>query len=88
MKAQTALGGAEGEVMLHAVTGEYLRGPVVTMNRQRHGHGALGVFDAVALGCGHLQMVRHQVKLLAGHPESRMVVNFHAPEYGKTATGE
>ena len=66
--------------MLHAVAGEDLRGPVVAMNRQGDGHGALGVFDPVALGGGHLQMVRHQVKLLAGHPESRMVVDFHAPE--------
>ena len=79
VKAQAALGRAEGEVMLHAVAGEDLRRAVVAMNRQRDRQGALGVFDPVALGCGHLQMVGHQVELLAGHPESGMIVDFHAP---------
>ena len=34
METQAALGRAEGEMMLHAVTGEDLRGAVVAMNGQ------------------------------------------------------
>ena len=84
MIAQAALGRAERQMVLHAVAGEHLGGPVVAMNRQGDRHGALGIFDAVALGVGDLQMVGHQVKLLAGHPESRVIVDFHAPEHNNT----
>ena len=80
MIAQAALGRAEREVMLHAVAGEHLRRAVVAMNRQGHGHGALGIFEPVALGVRDLQVVGHQVELLAGHAESRMVVDFHGAE--------
>jgi hypothetical protein len=47
------------------------------MNWQGDRHGAFGVFDPAAVGGGHLQMVGHQVKLLAGHPESGMIVDIH-----------
>jgi len=47
------------------------------MNRESNGHGALGKFDAAAFGFGDLEVIGHEIELLAGHFESRMVVNFH-----------
>ena len=94
MIAQPALGGAEREVMLHAVAGKNFGGTIVEANGQRDDHGALGKFEAVAMTPGNLQVVGNDVKLPAGHVESGMLVNFHdessqadLPELCKTGLG-
>ena len=78
MITQAAFGRAERQMMLHAVAGENASGAIVAMNGQRDGHGTLGIFEAVAFGIGNFEMVGDRVELLAGHAESRAVVNIHS----------
>jgi hypothetical protein len=77
-------------MMLHAVAGEDLGGPVIPVNGQGYRHCAFGKFNAPPLRFRYLQMVRDQIKLLTGHPESRMIVDLHRQiirDEGSFATG-
>jgi hypothetical protein len=62
---------------LHTITGKNFHRTVVATNRQRDRHGTFWKFQARAIFLQNLQTVGDQIKLLARHVESRMVVNFH-----------
>jgi hypothetical protein len=47
------------------------------MNRQYNGHGTLRELDTSTFRFGNLQVIGHQVKLLARHPKCRVIVDFH-----------
>ena len=80
MKTQAALGGTEGQVMLHAVTAENFYDAIVAMDGQGDDHGALRIFEAVAFVLGDLEAVGHRVELLAGHLKSGAVVDCHGAD--------
>jgi hypothetical protein len=77
MVAQAALGGAEGEMVLHPVAGKDFDPPVIAPQRKRDGHRAFRILEPGAVAFRQFEMVRHQVKLLAGHPERGMIVDVH-----------
>src|SRR5881296_207184 len=63
--------------MLDAVAHEDLRAAIVAVNRDGHGDRTFRELESVAIVGGDLKIIRHQVKLLAGHAEGRMVVDVH-----------
>ena len=68
-------------MMLDAITGKDSNRTIVTMNRQRDGHRALGEFQPIPIIRIDLKIIRHQLKLLARHLKSRMIVDFHFANY-------
>src|SRR5690348_366028 len=77
MKTQTTFRRPKREMMLHTITGKNLHRTVVTMNRQRHNHRAFRKFQPLAVSLQNLQTVGDEIELLAGHVESRVIVDFH-----------
>ena len=65
-------------MMLHPMAREHPCRSIITMNRQRHSHGALRILDPGAIVLRDLQIIRNQIELLAGHVKRRMIVNLHA----------
>ena len=65
--------------MLHAITLERFRAPVVHVHRQRHGDGALGVRRPFAIALVDVQIIGDDAKLLASHLENFVVVDRVAP---------
>jgi hypothetical protein len=64
-------------MMLHAVAAENLGRAVVTMDGQRDGQRALGIFQAGTFIIGYLEAVGDGIELPARHLENGMVVNLH-----------
>ncbi len=77
MITQSTLCRPEAEMVLHPITCVNFRAAVVTMDGQRDHHGALGIFHPVAIRPGHLEVVRHQIELLASHVECWVIVDLH-----------
>ena len=77
MVPQTSFRRSQRQVMLNPVSAENLNAAVITSNRQSNRHRSFGEFKPPSFRFGDLQMVRDEIKLLASHPKSGMVVNFH-----------
>ncbi len=63
--------------MLHAVAREDLDLAIIAAHRHGDGEGALGIFQPVTFVRRDVQPVRHEVELLAGHVEGRVVIDVH-----------
>ncbi len=87
MIAQPALGRPQCQMVLHPVTGEHLDRSVIAMDGQSHRHGSFRELDAVPLVRGYLQIVGHQIELLASHLKRRMVVYLHRLSISKKIGG-
>ncbi|MEI9895897.1 MAG: hypothetical protein WDN28_18995 [Chthoniobacter sp.] len=77
MKAHAALGGAHREMMLHAVALEGLDAPVVAMDGQGDGNGALRVEHALADIGIEIEVIGNDLELFRGHGVSGISVDIH-----------
>ena len=87
MKAYAALRRSEREMVLHAVALEHLRAAVIAMDRNRHCERALRNLEPIAIVGGDLEIVGHQIELLAGHAKRGVVVNVHGQSVVKFVKG-
>src|SRR5688572_28543216 len=77
MVTNAALCRPEREMMLNPVALEDFGAAIVPMNGDGDGDRTLGIFQAVAVIRRDLQVIGHQVELLAGHAKRGMVINVH-----------
>ena len=86
-EARAAFGGAEREMVLHAIALKHRRAAVIAMDRHRDGHRPLRVEHAVALALRHADMIGDDVELLPRHLENRAGIDAHARSSGLPAAG-
>ena len=84
VKADAALGGAGGEIVLDAVALEDGHGAIVALHWQRDGETAAGVFGAIAQRIGKVDGIGGLVELTAGHLEDFGVVKGRNNGFGHT----
>ena len=82
-ETRAALGRAERQVMLHAITLEGLDAAVVHVNRERDGDGALREHEPVAIVLVDVQVIGDDLELVASHLEHFVVVNAHKKRPGR-----
>jgi hypothetical protein len=64
-------------MMLHAKAGENLDAPIVSFDWKRHGHGAFGELEAIAIVGIDPKAIRDNIELPARHFEGWVLVNLH-----------
>ena len=64
---------------------EHPRGSIITMDRQRNRDRSLWIFDPRSIVLRNLEIIGHDIELLAGHVEGRMIVNLHGRTIAEAA---
>lgn len=73
MVAESAFGGAAGEVVLHAMAEENLGAAIIPADGDGHGDEALGPLAAFAEILAQIEEIRDLIKLLRRHGEDRIL---------------
>ncbi len=81
MITQAAFGGTEREMMLDAIAGKHLRGPVVETDGQSDNHGTFGKFGDDLDQPRNCEMISDSGQIVSSHFERRMVVDFHFKKF-------
>src|SRR5205085_4537939 len=82
-ETRAALGRAECQVMLNAISLESLGAAVIHVDRQRDGHGTLREHQAIAIVRIDLEVIGDDLELVARHLENFVVVDAQAHKAGR-----